>query len=316
MQRAPRPLGLASSTPAAAAPSIDTVSDNVVTLPAGTSKRSLAPIVMLIAAAFALAFGYATRHSDAIVPYEGLGYYIGIAGGTGLLLQLAYSALKRLKLFRRMSASKALFNCHMFLGLAAPIAILYHCRFSWGAFNSNVALVAMMLVVVSGLTGRFIYRRVHAGLNDKRSDAHALLEHARQLMGLIDVDAGGSSGEIAAYLADFASSQALHESSLSGQFRAAATIRLKKANAQLEFSELIRHAIAKNALKLGWSESNIRQRQEAANTHAQDFLDTTVRAAKLAFLERLLAHWHMVHVPFYGLLLVSGIAHVVAVHWY
>jgi hypothetical protein len=277
-------------------------------------KRSHVAAAMLIAAAVAIAIGYATRKSDAIVPYEGLGYYLGIAGGSIMLLQILYSAVKRSRILRQVASPRTLFNAHMFLGLAGPITILYHCRFSWGAFNSNVALVTMALVVFSGITGRIIYRVVHSGLNDTRTDAHALLSHAQQLIGLTDADAG-TSGEIAARLSEFASLQ-LQSATLRGQYEVARSIRLKKAEAQLKFSSLIRRVLSENASASGWSEIERQKRLAAADQHVKDFLDTTVRATQLLFWERLLSKWHYLHVPLYYLLVVSGLAHVVGVHWY
>ena len=47
-----------------------------------------------------------------------------------------------------------------------------------------------------------------------------------------------------------------------------------------------------------------------------DYLDAVQRAAQLGAYERLLALWHVLHVPLVWMLLASAIAHVVAVHAY
>jgi hypothetical protein len=46
------------------------------------------------------------------------------------------------------------------------------------------------------------------------------------------------------------------------------------------------------------------------------FVDAVCEAALLTSWERLFALWHVLHVPFLYLLVVSGIVHVVAVHMY
>ena len=51
------------------------------------------------------------------------------------------------------------FNAHIFLGLYGPVLILYHCGYSLGAFNSNIALWSMITVAISGVIGRFLYNR-------------------------------------------------------------------------------------------------------------------------------------------------------------
>jgi hypothetical protein len=46
------------------------------------------------------------------------------------------------------------------------------------------------------------------------------------------------------------------------------------------------------------------------------FVDAVCEAAQLSSWERLFSLWHVAHVPFLYLLVVSGIVHVVAVHMY
>mgnify|MGYP003349643069 CR=1 FL=1 len=58
----------------------------------------------------------------------------------------------------------------MFLGVAGPIAILYHCTYRMGATNSNVALWSMIIVSSSGLVGRYLYSRIHFGLYGSRAN--------------------------------------------------------------------------------------------------------------------------------------------------
>ncbi len=281
-----------------------------------STREGLGTYFVLIASFIALAYGYSTRNADTFVPYEGAGYYLGIAGGTGMLLQLAYSSVKRLKFFRRLAASRSLFQMHMVLGLAAPILILYHCNFTWGAKNSNVALTAMLAVVASGLIGRVVYRHIHVGLHGAKANASQMFEYARHLLTDIEEDVGGSHGQIASQLANFASLPVFHERSLSRQFISAMVIPFKVRFARLKFNAMIRRTVAENAVRNGWSQVELKEHRKLAQRHVRDFLRSFSTASQLAFWERLFSIWHLMHVPLFYLLLLSGVAHVVAVHWY
>ncbi len=280
------------------------------------TREGLGTYVVLILAVAALVYGYLTRNRDTFVPYEGAGYYIGIFGGSGMLLQLAYSSMKRLRFFRRIAASRTLFQMHMVLGLAAPILILYHCNFSWGAKNSNVALGTMLAVVVSGLIGRIVYRHIHFGYHGARANANELLDHSRQLLSQIETDIGGTHGQIATKLSNFAALPVFHARSLGRQFAAAFVIPFKVRLARLRFGAMIRRVVTENAARNGWSKAEQQQHRKLAQIHVNDFLASFSTASQLAFWERLFSLWHLLHVPLFYLLLASGVAHVVAVNWY
>jgi hypothetical protein len=87
-----------------------------------------------------------------IVPRTGIGFYLGISGCTAMLLAiLIYSVPRRMNWFKSPVAVQSAFNAHRVLGVLGPIAVLYHCGYHLGAPNSNMALYAMVAVVIAGL---------------------------------------------------------------------------------------------------------------------------------------------------------------------
>ena len=97
-----------------------------------------------------------------ITPKRGMGYALGIIGGS-LMLLLLYSLRKRYTWLRFLGPTPSWFRFHMVLGILGPLCILYHSNFTTGATNSNVALFAMLTVAGSGLIGRYIYAHIHHG---------------------------------------------------------------------------------------------------------------------------------------------------------
>jgi hypothetical protein len=59
----------------------------------------------------------------------------------------------------------------MMAGIAGPLLVLFHSTFHVGSFNAAVALASMLLVVASGLVGRYLYRKIHRGLYGSRETA-------------------------------------------------------------------------------------------------------------------------------------------------
>ncbi len=295
---------LAATVPVAARPA-----------PRALSSR-LTEIVVLAIAVVLVIYGYAIRQSDTFVPYEGLGYYLGIAGGTGMLLQLGYAYAKKLRAFHTVTASRALFHVHMILGLGAPIAILYHCKFSWGAKNSNVALIAMLLVVASGIAGRIVHRKVQVGLRQRERGADIGQWSSDRLRDMLATDTVNVARLIAQGMSALAAATGARDKSLAQQLWIAISAPFRIGLARLEFARLIRGAVTQNATLHGWSADDQNRFRELANCEVVAFLRAHYTVPQLLVWERLLSLWHLLHVPLFYVLVLAGIVHVVSVHWY
>ena len=116
----------------------------------------------------ALAAGWAVRDYNYVVAESGIGYWLGIIGGSLMLMLLVYPMRKRFRRWAVIGSVKAWFRIHMILGLVGPLLIIYHSGFKLGSFNSSVALFCMLLVATSGLLGRYLYQRIHHGLYGRK----------------------------------------------------------------------------------------------------------------------------------------------------
>jgi hypothetical protein len=142
---------------------------------------SLGRIFFVIVTAL-LCLGWYLPTERYITPKRGLGYAFGIVGGSLMLLLFLYSARKRIRGPRILGSTAAWFRFHMVLGILGPLCILYHSNFALGAV-SNVALFCMLTVAGSGLTGRYIYARIHHGLyGSKPSPASDVCARARDFV--------------------------------------------------------------------------------------------------------------------------------------
>jgi hypothetical protein len=264
-------------------------------LSAGALERMLSALVMLGVLA-AVVFGWLHRHDDWINPEHGIGYTLGIIGGSLMIILLAYPLRKRATTKLRATGSIGFwFRFHMLLGLLGPLAVLYHSRFSWGALNSAVALGAMIIVASSGLVGRFFYSRVHRGYSGRKLELRGLKHD------MDDMLAGMAVGGL--------SRQALLEQIQPFEDRAV------KAGANFWSS-------ARAVISLGVETRGCERRLagQLASADARqglaDYFEAVRRAAEFAFYDRLLRLWHLLHLPLFFLLVASAVLHIVAVHMY
>ena len=111
--------------------------------------------------------GWLLRDLHWINAEEGIGYWLGIIGGSVMLFLLLYPLRKRVRFLHMFGSTRQWFRLHMILGLVGPLMILYHCNFQLGSFNSKVALYCMLLVAGSGIIGKHFYAKIHNGLYGK-----------------------------------------------------------------------------------------------------------------------------------------------------
>ena len=133
------------------------------------------PLIWTLVVALLVAWGMHAHLERYITPQRGIGYWLGIVGGSLMLVLLLYSARKRFRWLRWMGGIPAWFEFHMVLGVVGPILILFHANFTLGATNSNVALFSMLLVAASGVVGRYIYTRLHARLEGHEDTLEQLI---------------------------------------------------------------------------------------------------------------------------------------------
>jgi hypothetical protein len=259
--------------------------------------------------------GWLLSDQKLVDPNEGLGYWLGIIGGSMMLLLVLYPAGKKSTILRRLGMVKHWFRIHMILGLVGPLLVLYHCNFSVNAINSTVALYSMLAVTISGLIGRYFYTRIHRGLYGKR----ASIEELRTEI----TDAVKNSRGLAAILPKFIDELHRVSAKLMGdQYTRSISIRhslswtLKYYYVRLRMHLLINAELKELATSSDAVRNNSKNLRHTANKYAADQVAMMRQVAQLAFYERLFSLWHVFHMPLFLLLIASALAHVLAVHMY
>lgn len=97
-----------------------------------------------------------------------VGRYFGIFGTALIIISFIYSLRKR-KIINS-GQPKKLLNFHEFLGWFGAIVLLVHGGIHFNAIIPWMALLAMMFVVASGLTGKFLLNDVKQDLKGKISE--------------------------------------------------------------------------------------------------------------------------------------------------
>lgn len=253
--------------------------------------------------------------SGMLKPNSDASYWIAVAGGSMMLLLFSYPLRKYVRFMRGLGRVKWWFWLHLFLGIAGPWLILVHSSFHIGSLNAGVAIVSMGIVVASGVIGRFIYVRIHRGLHGEQSSLHELRIRA----GMVESNARSRLHflpTVEARLLAFEQCDALVKPSLLTHLRRIAVLPIQQRLTYLRCVADAHRRLRELAAAQDWSADDLRRRERNARRLAGRYLNAVVRVAQYSAYERLFALWHMAHLPFVYLLIVSAIVHVIAVHAY
>ncbi len=275
-----------------------------VALQASTYLFSLLVVYMLVT-------GWSERGEYHLTPESGLGYALGIIGSVLMLLLMGYPLRKRVRFMRGWGALRNWFRIHMVLGVVGPVAILFHCNFNLGSINSNVALFSMLAVALSGLAGRYIYSQIHYGLYGNHIKLRELtrsLESSSSLLNRIIAD----FPRVRRYI-----DHAVDEIDTAVPSLAGAAFHVLKTAYKSRMAHLLSlHYLKREIARAGWSKPRKISYRKSARHRIRKYLKTCRMVAGLTFFERLFSMWHLLHLPLFIFLVITAIAHIVAVHMY
>jgi len=274
-----------------------------------------APIIFSLIIMMMIFWGIQAELENYITPKSGLGYALGITGGTMMLVMLLYSLRKRAKWMREWGAIRHWFNIHMMLGIIGPMLILFHCNFQLGSQNSNIALFSMLLVAGSGIIGRYLYGRIHFGLYGGEVTLQQLEQDkliARyELSRLFNI-----SPKLYEKVKKY--DVVLQDESKGLVTSFFHVCRMGVLTRRSNF--LARRLLVKSCHRVAREEKWPRRRLKITIDNGDMYLKahymTIRKLVGLAFFERLFSLWHILHVPFFYMLMFTAIVHILAVHMY
>ncbi len=259
--------------------------------------------------------GWLLRDMELISAETGIGYWLGIIGGSIMLLLLLYPLRKRFRILHIFGSTRNWFRLHMIMGLLGPLLILYHCNYRLGSFNSQVAFYCMLLVAVSGVIGRHFYTQIHNGLYGRKTSLQELQKKLSE------------SRESGNGLAKIMPKVVSRLEDLSAELEGCQVTRSLGVRQSLKwaFSRHVAHfqlwLTARRELELAASGSYRIRRDhtrlsKAANKYIRNYTRLIGQVAQFSLYERLFALWHIFHLPFFFMLVLSALVHVLAVHMY
>ena len=208
-----------------------------------------------------------------------------IAFGVGI-----YIARKRYNFMEKYLRLKYLLEFHIFLCILGPILILFHTAFKFGGIVS-IAFWSMVLVVLSGVIGRYIYIQIPRTIKGRELSLHEVIELKENLSQSI-LNTQNLNEEITQFIEDVTrvKNEDQEGSYFSMYFRDRENIRI------------IRKKLKENGVS----------GEQAASilSNIEEEMSLSRKISRLQTMQKLFKYWHVAHLPFALIMLVILIIHV------
>jgi len=261
-------------------------------------------------------YGWMHREEEIFSADIGWGYWLGILGGSLMLILMLYPLRKHSKRMRHWGAIHYWFRLHMLFGIFGPIAVLYHANFDLGSTNSNVALFAMITVASSGLVGRYFYTKIHRGLYGKKLSLSEIEKPLQSDSLNFESNLLINSAELFTILHTFKNKLFLKSSNLFGALLLLPVISLYSIGLTKKVDNLIKTNLETAKQNNNIELSDIKQVKHDVKQLTKQYRTTCFQYVEFVVFERLFSLWHFLHLPLFLIMIFTGFFHVYAVHAY
>lgn len=215
------------------------------------------------------------------------GHGLGIVGTLLILIGVVlYIGAKKHGWLTRWFRLRYLLEFHIFLCTLGPIMVLFHTTFKFGGLVS-IGFWSMVLVVLSGVVGRYIYLQIPRAINGRELALDEVMEREEEaIRAMLQEDP-----RAAEVVADLRAYENPHGFGL----RRWATSRAHLRNTMSRLSAIGISVQSRRNIKAHLTEATV----------LRD------RMARLENMQALFKYWHVAHRPFALIMLVIVVLHVV-----
>jgi len=232
---------------------------------------------------------------DTYKPSGAVGHTLGLAGSIMMLGGVAmYSLRKRFRLLSRLGRLRSWLDVHIFLCTLGPVLVMWHTSFKIGGIVS-VSFWSMVIVVTSGVIGRYVYVRIPMTVNGQFVSVEMIAREERELVSRIVTDFGLAEESVLEILGRF---EKTTRRSAAGYLLHSFVFDLTRRSRET----MIRKAI--KTIRM----NEPRKRALAEEIHGH--LRLHHQLAIMQSFRRLFGYWHVLHLPLATVMFLIMFVHI------
>jgi hypothetical protein len=227
------------------------------------------------------------QDSHAYLKASGIfGQGLGVLGTLLILVGVVlYITAKKYGYLERFIRLRYLLEFHIFLCTVGPIMILFHTTFKFGGIVS-IAFWSMVIVVASGVVGRYIYNQIPRTISGKELSLAEIKKQQEAGLSILD-DLIGSDTKLKTDILNFKNPYAWGPRNFFFERTYFKKISKRVSSLNLDKEQ---QSLVLNSARLEWKMER--------------------RIARLASMQKLFKLWHVAHRPFSLIMLIIVVVHI------
>ena len=240
-------------------------------------------------------------------------YNSGIVGGVLMLLTFIHSLVKRSTFVNRFISSTHSYYFHVVCGAVGALVIIVHSSFDFRSINSSVAFFSMLMIIVAGALGRYLYTQFTLS-------SHKLYEELKTIEPVLFASISAYNCRASERMRERLSRIALYNTRQPGNVLSylfkTLTVIQRAIFALVASKYDLFWSIRKTSILSDLGKADIRNIKKAHKREIRNYIFKLTKMGYLNLLEQLFRHWRVLHVPFLYILTITALVHVVVVHMY
>ncbi len=229
-------------------------------------------------------------------PSGPFGHGYGIIGTLLIIIGVfGYIARKKYRSLAHLGRLKHWLEFHIFLCTLGPMLVLFHTAFKFGGIVS-ISFWSMVLVVLSGIIGRFIYIQIPRTIEGRELSLNEAKEMKKNISDILQNS----------YHVDDKTLGVLSQSTNSTESNPTGTGITKWFQKYFNDRKTIQNAKQHLAI----SKLSRPERKQILNLIREE-ISLNNKIDRLHVMQSLFKHWHVVHLPFALIMLIIMVIHVI-----
>ena len=240
-------------------------------------------------------------------------YNAGLLGGFLMLVSVFYALLKRIKFIYAMGHNETWFYAHLVCGVLGTMIILFHTTFQIKSFNSAIAFICLLVVIVSGMFGRYICTLLSFKL---QLIYDRIAEHELDLINMFTRHNQSTDKQAKSHLSKLLATGMGKKNHWYSHLTLLIHLPKRALKFYLAVSSNLKSLYRTVAERNHWNDFELKTSIKDGRKMARQYTRDIILLSLTQFASDMLSHWRTIHSSTLYLLTLTAIGHIVAVHMY
>lgn len=240
-------------------------------------------------------------------------YNAGLLGGFLMLCSVFYALLKRVKFIYALGHNETWFYAHLVCGVVGTMIIFFHTTFQLKSLNSTIAFICLMIVIVSGMFGRYICTLLSFKLQQLYD---RIGEHELDVVNIFASHHQSTDKEVKSRLSKLLATGMGKKKKWHDYITLFFHLPKRALTFYTGIAKNIKTLYGTVAHRNEWNDFELKASIKESKKLIRQYIKDIILLSLTQYASNILSHWRTIHSSTLYLLTLTAVGHIVAIHMY